>query len=76
MAQVIHEKGGREDFVWEDVVIPAPGTGEVHLRTLANGVYFADIYHRSGTPDPIVVGNGSVATVLAVEPGVEEFEVQ
>ena len=26
--QVIHEKGGPENFVWEEVVIPAPSPGE------------------------------------------------
>lgn len=72
-AQVIHEKGGPENFVWEDVVIPAPGPGEVHIRTRAIGVNFADVYHRSGTPHPlhvgeppIIVGNEAVATVVAV----------
>ncbi|MGI9479895.1 MAG: alcohol dehydrogenase catalytic domain-containing protein [Hyphomicrobiaceae bacterium] len=80
-AQVIHVKGGPENFVWEDIVIPPPGPGEVHIRTQAIGVNFADIYHRAGTPHPlvvgdppIIVGNESVATVLAVGPGVDAFK--
>ena len=79
-AQVIHVKGGPENFVWEEGAIPAPGPGEVHLRILAVGVNFADICHRAGTPHPldvgdppIVVGNESVARVVAVGPEVGEF---
>ena len=77
MAQVIHEKGGPENFVWEAVDLPDPGEGEVHLRNLAIGVNFADTYHRRGIPHPvavgpppIIVGVEAVATVVAVGPGV------
>jgi D-arabinose 1-dehydrogenase-like Zn-dependent alcohol dehydrogenase len=61
--------------------IPAPGGGEVHIRTHPIGVNFADIYHRSGTPHPlvvgdppIIVGNEAVASVVAVGPDVHEFK--
>ena len=77
MAQVIHEKGGPENFVWEAIGLPDPGEGEVHLRNLAIGVNFADTYHRRGWPHPLVVGPPpiivgveAVATVVAVGPGV------
>jgi NADPH2:quinone reductase len=80
-APIMHVKGGPENFVWEDVAIPAPGGGEVHIRTHPIGVNFADIYHRSGTPHPlvvgdppIIVGNEAVASVVAVGPGVHEFK--
>ena len=62
------------------MTIPPPGPGEVHIRTHAIGVNFADIYHRSGIPHPlhvgeppIIVGNEAVASVVRVGPGVEDF---
>ncbi len=82
MAQVIHEKGGPENFVWEEVTVGTPGTGEVRIRHLAIGVNFADIYHRSGTPHPlavgeppIIVGNEAVGLVMEVGPDVQEFAI-
>jgi NADPH:quinone reductase-like Zn-dependent oxidoreductase len=76
MAQVIHEKGGPEKFVWEKVALDPPEEGEVHIRNLAIGVNFADTYHRRGWPHPlvvgappIVVGFEAVSTVVAVGPG-------
>ena len=60
MAQVIHEKGGPENFVWEEVKLGSPGPGEVRIRNDAIGVNFADTYHRAGIPHPLVVGDPPV----------------
>ncbi len=81
MAQVIHKKGGPENFVWEDISLGRPRAAEVRLRNFAIGVNFADTYHRAGVPHPLVVGEPpivvgfeAVATVVEVGAGVTEFE--
>jgi threonine dehydrogenase-like Zn-dependent dehydrogenase len=65
MAQVIHEKGGPANFVWEEVDVGPPGPAEVRIRNLAIGVNFTDTYHRRGTPHPLVVGEPPV--ILGLE---------
>ncbi len=82
MAQVIHQKGGPENFVWEEVKIGSPGAGEVRIRNVAIGVNFADTYHRAGIPHPLVVGDPpvivgleSVSTVVETGPDVTECAV-
>ena len=82
MAQVIHKKGGPENFVWEEVNIGKPGPGEVRMRNDAIGVNFADTYHRAGIPHPLIVGDPpvivgleSVSTVIEAGPGVTEVAV-
>jgi NADPH:quinone reductase-like Zn-dependent oxidoreductase len=81
-AQVIHQKGGPDNFVWEEVKVGAPGPGQVRLLNTAVGVNFLDTYHRSGIPHPLVVGEPpfvvgfeAAAVVEAVGPGVTDFEV-
>src|SRR3546814_1351651 len=53
--------------------LPAPGPGEVRIRTTAVGLNFSDIYHRRGDyrlPLPTGLGSESVGVVEAVGPGV------
>src|SRR3546814_13748599 len=53
--------------------LPAPGPGEVRIRTTAVGLNFIDIYHRRGDyrlPLPTGLGSESVGVVEAVGPGV------
>jgi NADPH2:quinone reductase len=82
MAAVIHEKGGPENFVWEEFTLPDPGPGEVRLRHTAIGVNYADTYHRGGVSHPwavgeppVVVGFEAVGIVEALGPGVDEFQL-
>jgi NADPH2:quinone reductase len=44
----VHETGGPEKLVYEEVPIPAPGPDQVRIRIHAIGVNFIDIYHRTG----------------------------
>jgi len=44
----VHETGGREKLVYEDVPAPTPGAGQARVRNLAIGVNFIDVYHRTG----------------------------
>ena len=82
MAQVIHQKGGPENFVWEEIEVAPPSDGEARLRNLAIGVNFADTYHRSGIPHPLIVGDPpvivgleAVGVVTEIGPGVDQVAV-
>ncbi len=80
-AAVIHEKGGPENFRFEEVAVGEPGPGEVRLRHIAIGVNYADTYHRGGISHPwpvgeppVIVGFEATGEVLAVGSGVEDFK--
>jgi NADPH2:quinone reductase len=66
----IHEPGGPEAFRWEDVSVPDPASGEVHIRHRAVGLNYIDVYQRSGLyplPSmPGIVGMEGAGEVLAV----------
>ena len=80
MAKVVrfHETGGPDVLRLEDVDIPAPGPGEVHLAIDAIGVNRAEAAFRGGhyiikpTP-PSVLGSEAVGRVLSTGPGVEDL---
>ena len=73
----IHEAGGPEVFRWEDVSIADPAPGEVHIRHLAVGLNYIDVYQRSGLyplPSmPGIVGMEGSGEVLAVGADVHDF---
>ncbi|WP_323846509.1 quinone oxidoreductase [Microbulbifer magnicolonia] len=69
----IYEKGGPEVLRYEDVSVPEPGPGQVHIRHVAVGLNYADTYFRNGTyPIPMPNGMGVEASgvVLSVGDGV------
>ena len=72
----IHETGGPEVLRWEEVGLPAPGTGEVLLRHTAVGLNYIDVYHRSGlyplAAFPFTPGMEGAGVVEAVGAGVTE----
>ena len=74
----IHEHGGPEKLVWEDVEVGAPGQGEIRVKHHAVGLNFIDTYQRSGLyplPNlPAVMGMEGAGEVVAVGPGVTEFK--
>ena len=47
-AMRVHQTGGPEALVWEEVPAAAPKAGEAVVRHTAVGVNFIDIYYRSG----------------------------
>jgi len=74
----IHETGGPEVLVWEDVEVGDPADGQVRLRHTAIGLNFIDTYHRSGLyplPLPTVLGREGAGVIEAVGPGVEGLAV-
>ncbi len=73
----IHETGGPEVMRWEDVELPAPGPGQVLVRSTAVGLNYIDTYHRSGLypmPLPLTLGMEGAGVVEAVGPKVKEFK--
>ena len=74
----IHEPGGPEAFRWEDVSVPDPAPGEVHIRHRAVGLNYIDVYQRSGLyplPSmPGIVGMEGSGEVLAVGADVDGLE--
>ena len=70
----IHQPGGPEALVWEEVEVGAPGPGEVRLAQTAVGLNYIDVYHRSGLYPvpalPTAIGMEAAATVEAVGDGV------
>jgi NADPH2:quinone reductase len=74
----IHQNGGPEVLRYEDVELPPPAPGAVHVRHTAIGVNFIDTYHRSGLyklPLPTGIGSEAAGTVEALGDGVSAFQV-
>lgn len=75
----IHEYGGPENMVYEQIDVPAPGTGEVQIQQHAIGVNYLDTYNRRGVfpvPElPWGLGVEGAGVVSAVGEGVTEFAV-
>lgn len=72
----IHQPGGPEALVYEDVEIGRPGKGEVLVRHTAIGLNFIDIYFRSGlypSPNgyPLIPGGEAAGVVLETGEGVD-----
>lgn len=74
-----HEYGGPEVLRVEDAEAPAPGPGELLVRTEAIGVTLPSVRKVRGeggrTPLPGVLGGEIAGTVIALGPDVTDFEV-
>jgi len=74
----IHETGGPEKLLWEEVPIGKPGLGEVLVRNTAIGLNFLDTYHRTGlypVPLPFTPGMEGAGVIEALGPRVKDFKV-
>ncbi|APH72349.1 quinone oxidoreductase family protein [Aquibium oceanicum] len=72
----VHNHGGPEVLVYEDVDVVSPAAGHVRVRHTAIGVNFLDTYFRSGlypAPNglPLVAGNEAAGVVEEVGDGVD-----
>lgn len=70
--------GGPEVIEWIDVDLPAPGPGDVRMRTTAVGLNYIDTYHRRGIYPvelPSGLGMEAAGVVEAVGEGVTGFAV-
>lgn len=75
-AMRIHEAGGPETMVFEDVAVGDPGPGEVRLKQDFCGLNYIDVYHRTGLYPldlPSAIGMEAAGTVEAVGDGVDAF---
>jgi NADPH2:quinone reductase len=72
----LHETGGPEKLIWEEIPLPAPKPGEALVRHKAIGVNFIDVYFRTGlykAPSlPAIIGMEGAGIVEAVGEGVTE----
>jgi NADPH2:quinone reductase len=73
----IHNHGGPEVLVYEDVPVPEPKAGEARVKIEASGVNFIDIYHRTGLYPmnrPCTLGSEGAGIVDALGEGVTEVK--
>jgi NADPH2:quinone reductase len=72
----VHEYGGPEALVWEEVPVPAPRPGEALVRHHAIGLNYIDVYFRTGLYKapalPATIGMEAAGVVEAVGDGVTE----
>ena len=71
----IHNYGGAEVLVLEDIPIPEPKPGEARIKIEAIGVNYIDIYHRTGLyplKPPFTLGMEAAGAVDATGEGVTE----
>ncbi|WP_270935534.1 quinone oxidoreductase family protein [Falsiroseomonas oryzae] len=70
----VHEYGGPEAMVWEEVPLPAPRPGEALVRHAAIGLNYIDVYFRTGLYKapalPATIGMEAAGVVEAVGEGV------
>src|SRR5579859_487809 len=72
----VHEHGGTEALVYEDIPQPQPGPDQVLIKVAAAGVNFIDVYHRTGlypNPLPLTLGSEATGTVAAVGSNVKDI---
>ncbi|MEX2450832.1 MAG: quinone oxidoreductase [Rhodospirillales bacterium] len=75
----IHEHGGIDKLIYEDVKVGKPGKGQVRLRQTAIGLNYIDVYHRSGLyPLPVelpsAIGTEAAGVIEEIGEGVSEFK--
>lgn len=74
----VHQPGGPDALVMEDIDLPAPTADDVQIRHAAIGVNFIDVYRRTGAYPaeyPFVPGHEGAGEVIAVGENVKDFEV-
>ncbi len=75
----VHNVGGPEVMVPEDVDVGAPGPGQIRIKQHACGINFIDTYYRTGlyaAPKlPFIPGNEAAGDVVAVGEDVKDFNV-
>ncbi len=74
----VHEHGGPEKLVWEEVPLPDPKPGEALVRQKAVGLNYIDVYFRTGlykAPTmPATIGMEAAGVVEAVGDGVTDLK--
>jgi len=76
-AVVVHEPGGPEVLIAQELPSPEPGPGQLRVDVAAAGVNYIDVYYRTGAyplPTPFVAGTEGAGIVSAVGTGVTGFD--
>lgn len=76
-AAVAARAGGPEVFEWQQAPVPAPGDGDILVRTAAAGLNFIETYQRGGVYPveyPAVLGSEASGTVVAVGSAVTTWQ--
>jgi NADPH:quinone reductase len=71
----VHEPGGPEKLVYEDVAAPSPGPEQVLIKIVAIGLNYIDVYFRTGlykAPMPFISGMEAAGIVDAVGENVHD----
>jgi NADPH:quinone reductase len=75
----VHNIGGPEKLIFEDVPTAKPGPGQVAIKHRAVGLNFIDVYYRTGlypAPSlPFVIGNEGAGDIIALGKGVTDFKI-
>jgi len=77
-AVVVHQKGGPEQLVVEEVTDPTPGEADLLVDVSAAGLNYIDTYHRGGLYPmdfPMTPGLEGAGTITAVGDSVDAFAV-
>jgi len=75
-AVVVHEHGGPDVLITDELPTPEPGPGQLRVDVAAAGVNFIDVYFRTGAyqfPTPFIVGSEGAGVVSAVGADVSDF---
>jgi NADPH2:quinone reductase len=73
----IHQPGGPEVLMWEEVEVGKPGAGEAHVRNTAVGLNYVDVYVRKGlypVSPPSGLGTEAAGVVEEVGPNVTDVK--
>lgn len=73
----VHETGGADKLVWEDITVGDPGPGQVRVKQHACGLNYIDVYFRTGLYPmdlPSVIGMEAAGVIEAVGEGVTDFK--
>jgi NADPH2:quinone reductase len=74
----VHQIGGPEMMVVDEIPDPSPRPGEVVVRLAAAGVNFIEVYHRTGLYAqqlPLTLGAEGAGEVVAIGEGVDSVRV-
>lgn len=79
-AIVIHEHGGRDKLIYEEVPDPVPEAGEILVRVKAVGLNYLDIFVRRGMPGlpidlPRISGGDIAGDIAGLGEGVDSVAV-
>ncbi|MXY46209.1 MAG: zinc-binding dehydrogenase [Chloroflexi bacterium] len=79
-AVVIHEHGGRDKLIIEEVADPVPSSGDILIRVKAVGLNYLDIFVRRGMPGlpidlPRISGGDIAGEVVALGSGVDSVSI-